>query len=292
MALTTGAPPAATHAIHAQAQTHKQHKKGAQHAAPTKSKSPRLHPRRTTSVAKKAVRTASPYRVVPGDNLTTIAARQHVSLAALIKANGISNPNRVLSGAVLRVPRAVRHEATAPKRAARKPTARKPATNKTARRTARHTATKAAYRTSARTRSTRAALAKRSVPSRTQTKALIEQTSRRYGVNPHLALGISWQESGWNQRMVSPVNAIGAMQVLPQSGEWASSMVGRHLNLMDAHDNITAGVVILRYLTSNAKNLDEAIGGYYQGLGGIQQHGAYADTKRYVRNVKALMDRL
>lgn len=284
--LTTGAPPAAAHAIHAKTETHAQHKKGSQHAAPTKSKSPRLHPRRATSVAKKATRTATPYRVRPGDNLTRIAARQHVSLTALIKANGISNPDHVLSGSVLRIPR---HAAPHQPAAKQKPhhAAAKKKRQASAKKTAPHSA-----RGSTRTDATRAALAKRRVPSRTQTKALIEQAARRYGVNPHLALGISWQESGWNQRVVSGVNAVGVMQVMPQSGEWASSMVGKKLDLMDTHDNITAGVVILRYLTSKATNLNQAIGGYYQGLGAMQQHGAYDETKQYIRNVRALMERL
>lgn len=286
MAFTTGAPPLATHAIHAQAETHAQHTKGSQHAAPRKSKSPRLHPRRATSVAKKAVRTASPYRVRPGDNLTAIAARQHVSLAALIKANGISNPNRVLSGSVLRIPHTAAPHRAAPKK---KPVAHQPAKKSS------HKSPKksgAQRKAAARSSSARSALSKRAVPSRTQTKAMIEKTARRYGVNPQLALGISWQESGWNQRVVSGVNAIGVMQVLPQSGEWASSMVGHDLDLMDTQDNITAGVVILRYLTSNATNLDQAIGGYYQGLAGVKQHGPYEETKQYVRNVRALMERL
>ncbi|GGB20683.1 hypothetical protein GCM10011492_08270 [Flexivirga endophytica] len=286
MAFTTGAPPLATHAIHAQAETHAQHTKGSQDAAPRKSKSPRLHPRRATSVAKKAVRTASPYRVRPGDNLTAIAARQHVSLAALIKANGISNPNRVLSGSVLRIPHTAAPHRAAPKK---KPVAHQPAKKSS------HKSPKksgAQRKAAARSSSARSALSKRAVPSRTQTKAMIEKTARRYGVNPQLALGISWQESGWNQRVVSGVNAIGVMQVLPQSGEWASSMVGHDLDLMDTQDNITAGVVILRYLTSNATNLDQAIGGYYQGLAGVKQHGPYEETKQYVRNVRALMERL
>ncbi|MFC6706397.1 lytic transglycosylase [Flexivirga alba] len=278
--LTTGAPPAAVHAIHAKADTHA--KKASQHAKRAKSKSPKLHPRRSTAVAKKATRIASPYRVQRGDNLTRIAARHHVSVAALIKANGIGDPNRILSGSVLRIPLyAVPHKAAAPTKANPKRTA-----HKTAKKTSKAT------RGSARVRATRDALAKRSVPSRTQTKSMIEHTARRYGVNPRLALGISWQESGWNQRVVSPVNAIGTMQVLPQSGEWASGMVGRHLDLIDTQDNITAGVAILRYLTSNAANLDQAIGGYYQGLAGVKQHGPYADTRQYVRNVKALMERL
>ena len=41
-----------------------------------------------------------------------------------------------------------------------------------------------------------------------------------HGVDPKLALAISMQESGWNQRNVSGVNAIGAMQVIPAGGQW------------------------------------------------------------------------
>lgn len=271
--LTTGAPPAAVHAIHAKADVNA--KKASQHAKPAKSKSPTLHPRRSTAVAKTATRSAAPYRVQRGDNLTRIAARQGVSLTALIKANGISNPDRVLSGSVLRIPHhATPHQAT-PKKATPKKTRPRRSTG-----------------ASVRAEASRAAIAKRSVPSRTQTRAMIERTARRYGVNPRLALGVSWQESGWNQRVVSPVNAIGAMQILPQSGEWASGMVGRNLDLTDTQDNVTAGVAILRYLTSNSANLDQAIGGYYQGLAGVKKHGPYAETKHYVRNVKALMERL
>lgn len=284
--LTTGTPLVAAHAIHAKADTHASKKKAARHAAHKKkkrSKAPKLHPRRTTRVAKRVVRTTSPYRVQPGDNLTTIAARHHVSLAALIKANHIGNPNLVFSGSILRIPHATAvHRTPRPKRAVSR--------HKAAR--TKHKKSTAATRMAAKVAATRAALAKRRTPSRTQTKALIERTARHYGVNPKLALGISWQESGWNQRAVSPVDAIGAMQVMPQSGVWASQMVGHNLDLLDAHDNVTAGVAILRYLTANAKDLNQAIGGYYQGLAGVQRYGPYPDTKRYVRNVRAIMGRL
>lgn len=275
--LTTGAPPAAVHAIHAQADGHA--RKTSQHAKPARSKTPKLQPRRSTAIAKTATRIATPYRVQRGDNLTRIAARHGVSLTALIKANGIADPNRVLSGSVLRIPgHAAPHKSATPRKAPKKAATRK--------------APPRATGASAKVRASREAIAKRAVPSRTQTRAMIERTARRYGVNPRLALGVSWQESGWNQRVVSPANAIGTMQVLPQSGEWASAMVGRNLDLTDTEDNITAGVAILRYLTSNSTSLDQAIGGYYQGLAGVKKHGPYAETTHYVRNVKALMERL
>jgi soluble lytic murein transglycosylase-like protein len=86
-------------------------------------------------------------------------------------------------------------------------------------------------------------------------------------------------------------NAIGTMQVIPSTGRWAGELVGRRLDLLDTRDNVTAGVVVLKALTSSAKNRDQAIAGYYQGLRSVQQHGMFADTKGYVRNVKALAAR-
>lgn len=307
--LTTGAPLVTAHAIHAKANTHTAKKKAAEHAAPKstkKSKSPKLHPRRSTRVAKKVVRTTSSYRVQPGDNLTMIAARHGVSLASLIKLNHIGNPNLILRGSTIRIPHttthphrnATTHGKTTTHRAQHKKATHGPhhekATHPHRKRAAapKHKKAPRAHKPRSEVERTRAALARRHVPTRTQTKKLIERTARHYGVNPKLALGIGWQESGWNQRAVSPVNAIGAMQVMPQSGEWASMMVGRKLNLLDAHDNVTAGVAILRYLTSNARDLDQAIGGYYQGLGAMREFGPYPDTRQYIRNVRALMNRL
>ena len=92
-----------------------------------------------------------------------------------------------------------------------------------------------------------------------------------------------------NHRAVSPAYAIGAMQVIPSSGEWASALIGRELNLLDPQDNVTAGVVIMRALQRSASSGDDAIGGYYQGLASVRQHGMFEDTQRYVRNIRHLM---
>jgi hypothetical protein len=80
------------------------------------------------------------------------------------------------------------------------------------------------------------------------------------------------------------------MQVIPATGAWASSVVGRRLNLLSPTDNVTAGVVLLRVLTKSASDRN-AIAGYYQGLASVRRHGMYADTKRYVANVLYLQKR-
>jgi LysM repeat protein len=219
------------------------------------------------SAAARAAAAGTTYTVRSGDTLSGIASRHGVTLASLLKATRLSTRSVIHVGQKVRIP-------------ARAATKAATSANTFAGRTYPASIVNAANRN-------RAALAGRSVPSRTQTKAMIIATARRHGVDPRLALAVGWQESGWNQKQVSVANAIGVMQVIPSSGQWASEMVGRRLNLLNTQDNITAGVVILRSLTRSAPSLDKAIAGYYQGLYSVTKHGMYADTKVYVANIKA-----
>ena len=106
-------------------------------------------------------------------------------------------------------------------------------------------------------------------------------------MKPRTVLAISWQESGWQQRRRSSAGAIGAMQIMPGTGRWMSLYVGRKLNIYSLHDNVVAGVLLFKVLRAQTSK-KRAIGGYYQGLGSIQQRGMYPSTRRYVRNVKAI----
>ncbi|MCX6500005.1 MAG: LysM peptidoglycan-binding domain-containing protein [Arthrobacter sp.] len=126
------------------------------------------------------------------------------------------------------------------------------------------------------------------VPSREQMKQIVADTARRMGVDPSLALAFAFQESSFDHRSVSPANAIGAMQVIPSSGQWASDLVGRKLNLLDPYDNATAGVAIIRQLVRTSKDLDNAIAGYYQGQYSVSTRGMFDDTKVYVASIKKL----
>ena len=229
-----------------------------------------LKVRGATPAATRPAGTAA-YKVRAGDTLSGIATKHSVTLAALLKTNRLSAASVIYPGQRLKVPA--------------KPAKAAPSANSFAGRTYPSSIVNAANRN-------RAALAHRAVPSRSQTKAMIVATARRHGVDPKLALAIGWQESGWNQRQVSVANAIGVMQVIPSSGQWASEMAGRKLDLLKTQDNITAGVVILRSLTRSAANLDQAIAGYYQGLYSVQHNGMYADTKVYVASIKAHRGRM
>ena len=122
-------------------------------------------------------------------------------------------------------------------------------------------------------------------------QAIIAATASRYGVDPALAQAIAYQESGFDMRAVSPANAVGAMQVIPSSGQWTSEMAGRPLDLLDPHDNATAGVLLLRAHARSGADQATVIAAYYQGMSSVRQHGMYADTRRYVANVQTLMAR-
>lgn len=225
----------------------------------------------TTGRAAKATGTA--YRVKAGDTLLGIGAKYGRTVSALVKANG-------LRGTVIHPGQRL----VIPASGARKST---PASlpNTFAGRTYPDRIVRNAARN-------REILAHRSVPTRAQTKALIISTARRHGVDPRLALAISMQESGWNQRQVSVANAVGIMQVIPSGGDWASGLIGRKLDLLDPEDNVTAGVVMLRALTRMSGSEDVAIAGYYQGLASVRSRGMFTDTKAYVASVKALKGRM
>ena len=222
-----------------------------------------------TAAAARPAKTTRPYRVRAGDTLGAIAARHHTSVAAIARASGISSRALIHPGQVLRLPGTARSSTPASV----------PDTFNGVK------YPRAVAEAAARNRAT---LARRAVPSRSETKAMIVRTARTHGVDTRLALAIAYQESGWNQRAVSPANAVGVMQVIPQAGQWASSLVGRRLDLLKTQDNVTAGVVMLRALGRSTDSMEKTVAAYYQGLGALQQHGMYSDTKLYVRNVMAL----
>ena len=210
------------------------------------------------------------YTVVAGDTLSSIASRHGTTVAAIATANGIANPSFIRIGQVLSVPVAAASTALVG--------------NTFAGRTYPAAVVGAAN-------ANKASLLAVGVPSKEQMRALVASTATAMGVDPALALAIAHQESGFDHSAVSPANAIGTMQVIPSSGEWASDLVGRQLNLLDPEDNVVAGVAILRSLVRTSPDLSTAIASYYQGAASVKRNGMFSDTQRYVANVRALMSR-
>jgi soluble lytic murein transglycosylase-like protein len=121
----------------------------------------------------------------------------------------------------------------------------------------------------------------------------VAQIAAAHGVPASLASAIGWQESGFNNSMVSSANARGVMQVMPGTWDWVqANLAERQLDPDSPADNVRAGVLYLRQLLQETGGDENAaIAGYYQGLGSVRSRGLYDDTKQYVANVQALRSR-
>ncbi|MGO4455593.1 LysM peptidoglycan-binding domain-containing protein [Arthrobacter sp. RAF14] len=215
------------------------------------------------------------YMVRAGDTLGAIASRQRVSLSSLLNANRLKMTSIIYPGQKLVIPGAGQTTS---------PTAPSTPGDLVPDSFLGYKYPKAVVNSANRNK---ALLNASPVPTRAEMRQIVADTARRMGVEPALAMAFAYQESGFSQRAVSPANAIGTMQVIPSSGEWASQMVGRQLNLLDPYDNATAGIAIIRSLLSTSRNTDYAIAGYYQGQYSVEHHGMYSDTKAYVAAIKA-----
>jgi N-acetylmuramoyl-L-alanine amidase len=201
------------------------------------------------------------YKVRPGDTLSGLAASSGVSVSAMAAMNGIDASAPLLAGTLLKLPAG----APTPARAAA------PAPSQT--------------------------VVPAAAPSPTPARlgaADIQSVAAQEGVSPSLAAAIAWQESGFNNAMVSAANARGIMQVMPGTWEYVQQNLanGRTLDPNSASDNVHAGVLYLkRLLADTGGDENAAIAAYYQGLGSVQSRGMFKDTQEYVNNVQALRSR-
>jgi LysM repeat protein len=187
--------------------------------------------------------------VKAGDTLSRIAASHGVSLSSVLQSNGMSLKTVIYPGQKIKLDATAATQATSPAPAPSAP--------------ASSTAS----------------------PSSAQLKTMVADTARRMGVDPSLALAFAMQESGFRQNVTSSAGAIGTMQVMPTSGEWASQLVGRPLDLRNAQDNVTAGVAIIAALVRTSPSTEIAVASYYQGQYSVMNRGMYEDTKAYVASV-------
>jgi LysM repeat protein len=200
------------------------------------------------------------YLVQPGDTLLAIAARAGISVPQLAADNGLDPNGTLLAGSTLMLPGAAAPSSSA----AGQPVGTVAEGNPTA----------PPYPTPERV-------------SASQVGAIANAN----GVPSSLAEAIGWQESGFNNDLVSTADARGVMQILPGTWDWIQRTLtaGVPLAPASAASNVRGGVLLLHsLLNSTAGNSALAAAGYYQGLSSVQQNGEFPDTQRYVRSVMAL----
>ncbi len=123
-------------------------------------------------------------------------------------------------------------------------------------------------------------------------EALIEQFAAEEGLDAGLVKAVAYVESGWRQDAVSATGAIGVMQIQPSTGAWLEADVfGYDLNIeTSAYDNIKAGARYLRVLLDLTGDIDQALAAYFQGFGALSLGILYEDTIAYVASVNAIKD--
>lgn len=214
--------------------------------------------------------TTTRYTVRLGDTLTDIAIRAGTTMTAIRALNPLPSDGTVILGATLLLP-----ASSDPAVAGAPAGTLAPATGAYGPGIAR----------------SRAVLAARALPSRAATQELIRAEAGRQGVPASLALAVAYQESGFTQASVSRTDAVGVMQLMPDTAAWVGpAVLGRTLDRYDVRDNIAGGVALLRALL-RVVDAPTAVASYYQGLARTQRHGLLPDTRLYVASVLALQSR-
>ena len=122
-------------------------------------------------------------------------------------------------------------------------------------------------------------------------KVAVRAAESEFGLPAGLLLALAWQESGWNQAMVSYAGAIGVTQIMPETADWALLTLAPHsVNWRtSATDNARLGASILRsYLDRTGGDVRLSLAAYYQGWRSIETRGIYDETGPYVASILAL----
>jgi soluble lytic murein transglycosylase-like protein len=199
------------------------------------------------------------YTVRVGDTLSGLAAQAGVAPSAIAAMNGLDPDAFLLAGTVIKLPTG----APTPARAAQ------PAP---------------------------AAVVPNASPDPTPVRLSAGQVTSiaaQHGAPASLAAAIGWQESGFNNAMVSSAYARGVMQVMPGTWDYVQqNLTTQQLNPDSAEDNVRAGALYLaRLLRETGGDERLATAGYYQGLASVRKIGLLPETEQYVNNVMALRSR-
>jgi hypothetical protein len=128
-------------------------------------------------------------------------------------------------------------------------------------------------------------------PGRLALRPLFEHWANHYDLSVPLLEAIAWQESGWQQNVVSSAGAVGTGQILPSTASFVSTdLVGMPLNIKSQSDNIRMSAALLSYLADlEGNNRCKTIAAYYEGSINLSRFGAFPDTQQYVADVEALI---
>lgn len=128
------------------------------------------------------------------------------------------------------------------------------------------------------------ALISRLPQARQEVARLLADLAPKYGVQPQFALAIGLTESALNPQALSPKNAMGVMQLIPETAQ--------RFNVSKPYDpeqNIRGGLAYLRWLLAYFEgDIALAAAGYNAGEGAVDRHRGvppYRETRAYVERI-------
>jgi soluble lytic murein transglycosylase-like protein len=119
---------------------------------------------------------------------------------------------------------------------------------------------------------------------------MVLKLAPEYGVYPRLAMAVIRAESNFNPGAVSPKNAQGLMQLIPETAQ--------RFNVkkpFDPEQNIRGGLAYLRWLLAYFKgDVILVAAAYNAGEGAVDRHAGippYAETQGYVKRIRETFKR-
>lgn len=117
---------------------------------------------------------------------------------------------------------------------------------------------------------------------------IIAEAAALYGLDPRMIKAVMQTESSFNAMAVSPVGAIGLMQLMPAVAEEYGAT-----DPLDPRQNIMAGAKYLRRLLDSHKGNERlALASYNAGPGNVAKYRAippFKETQNYVKKVTGLL---
>jgi LysM repeat protein len=270
---------------------------------------------------------ATTVRILPGQNLTQIAAAHGTSVSSLAVANGIQNPNFVVAGTTLVIPGnvgivlassaassgsstvlvtlgdtlsaiAARNGTTVASLAAANGISNPNLVIAGSRlvlpsaSTSSASASPVSYSSPASSGSSSSLPAQLlSHPDRLALQPYFLQSASNFGVPASLLEAMCWWESGWQAGVISSTGAQGIGQLEPATVQaMRAQLHDPNLNPMVASDNIEMSAAFLHDLlqqTGGSARL--ALASYYQGASSVRLVGMFTSTVQYVNGITSYL---